>query len=51
MITREEIEALLDPARFTGRSAEQVEEFLTGIIRPLLDENRDLLGQAVELNV
>ena len=30
MITREEIEALLDPARFTGRSAEQVEEFLTG---------------------
>jgi len=50
-ITREEIEALLDPARFTGRSAEQVDEFLNGIIRPLLDANRDVLGKAAELNV
>jgi len=50
-ITREEIEALLDPARFTGRSAEQVDEFLSGVIRPVLDANREVLGKATELNV
>ena len=51
MITREEIEALLDPAYFTGRSAEQVDEFLSDVIRPLLDANRDAVGKAEELNV
>ena len=51
MITREEIESILDPARFIGRSVEQVDEFVEGIIRPVLDENRDLLGEKQELNV
>ena len=51
MVTREEIESILDPARFTGRSAEQVDEFVGGIIRPLLEENRGLLGEKQELNV
>ena len=51
MITREEIEAILEPSRFTGRSAEQVDEFLDGFIRPLLEENAQLIGKAQELNV
>ena len=50
-ITRGEIEALLDPSLFIGRSVEQVDEFLSEIIRPVLDENRHLLGEAAELNV
>ena len=37
MVTREEIEAILDPANFTGRSEEQVEEFLRDVIRPVLE--------------
>ncbi|MFW6079978.1 MAG: adenylosuccinate lyase [Gemmatimonadota bacterium] len=33
----EEIEAELDPARFTGRAAQQVEEFLAGRVDPVLE--------------
>ena len=51
MVTREEIEAILDPANFTGRSEEQVEEFLRDVIRPVLEENRALLGEKQELSV
>ena len=51
MITREEIEAVLDPSCFTGRSAEQVDEFLGGFIRPLLQENAEFIGKAQELSV
>jgi len=51
MVSREEIEAILDPANFTGRSAEQVDEFVGGVIRPLLNENRALLGEKHELKV
>ena len=51
MITREEIEAILQPERFTGRSAQQVEEYLANIIRPLLAENAAILGEKQELSV
>ena len=50
-VTRQDLDALLDPARFTGRSEEQVDEFLRDIVRPLLAQNRDLLGEKQELNV
>ena len=50
-ITREEVEEILDPAAFTGRSSHQVEEFLRDVIRPVLDANRELLGEKVQLNV
>lgn len=50
-VSREEIEQLLEPKNFIGRSEEQVEEFLGDIIRPLLAENRDLLGESQQLNV
>ena len=51
MVTRGEIEAILDPANFTGRSQEQVEEFLRDVIRPVLEANRALLGEKQELSV
>ena len=51
MVTREEVEAILKPEQFTGRSEQQVEEFLGGIIRPLLEENKALLGEKQELSV
>ena len=51
MVTREEVEAILKPEQFTGRSEQQVEEFLGGIIRPLLAENKALLGEKQELSV
>ena len=51
MVTREEVEAILQPEQFTGRSRQQVEEFLSEIIRPLLKENADVLGEKQELHV
>ena len=50
-LSRAELEALLDPARFTGRSATQVEEFLREEVRPVLEQNRALLGERAELSV
>ena len=51
MMTREEVEAILKPELFTGRSAEQVDAFLNEIVRPLLEENKVLLGEHQELSV
>ena len=51
MTTKEEIMATLEPERFIGRCPEQVDEFLNGFIRPLLDANRELLGEKAELSV
>ncbi len=50
-VSREEIEENLKPEAFIGRSAQQVRAFLDEIIRPLLEANRDLLGEKQELNV
>jgi adenylosuccinate lyase len=35
-LDRDEIDARVDPARFTGRSAQQVDEFLAEVVEPLL---------------
>ena len=51
MVTREEIEAILQPEKFIGRSKEQVEEYLSEVIQPLLEENEALLGEKQELSV
>ncbi len=50
-LSREEIEAILEPERFTGRAAEQVTEFLGGTVRPLLEKNRAALGEKQDLRV
>lgn len=51
MVTRQEIEAILDPRNFTGRSAQQVTEYLDEVIRPALAANAALLGEKEELSV
>ncbi len=50
-ITREEIEAMLVPENYVGRAPEQVTEFLEEYIMPILNENKDLLGEKAELSV
>ncbi len=50
-LTRAQAEAILDPAAFVGRAPAQVDEFLEEYIRPLLDQNRGLLGERAELKV
>ena len=50
-MTKEEIEALLEPKNFVGRAPEQTEEFLDEVVQPILDVNRDILGMTAEINV
>ena len=46
-----EVEALMRPEAFTGRAPQQVEEYLTQVIDPILEANRELLGDKVEITV
>ncbi|HPE16952.1 MAG TPA: lyase family protein, partial [Oscillospiraceae bacterium] len=50
-LSRAELDEALRPEAFTGRAPEQVTEFLRGVIRPLLEKNRALLGEKVSLRV
>lgn len=50
-LDRRELEAILKPEMFTGRSAAQVEEFLAEYIRPLLAAHQAELGEKAELSV
>ena len=50
-VTKEEILATLQPEHFTGRAPEQVTEFINECVRPVLNVNRDILGEKAELSV
>ena len=50
-ITIEELKKQMEPSKYTGRSKEQVEDFLNDVIRPILDENKTELGLEAEINV
>ena len=50
-VTLDELKNILDPAKYVGRSPEQVTEFLTECVNPLLEQYKDELGVTVEINV
>jgi len=50
-LSREEIEAELQPEAFTGRAPEQVEEYLRDWIQPILADNPQDVGLKSELSV
>lgn len=50
-MTLEDLQKTMDPAKYVGRSKEQVEEFITEVINPILDEYKDCLGATAEINV
>ncbi len=50
-LTLDELKACMDPKRYVGRAPYQVEQFLKNVIAPILEENKDLLGVKVEINV
>lgn len=49
MITKEEMDAIMAPENFTGRSAQQVEEFVSELVQPILDANKDILNETFEM--
>ncbi|MCD8369486.1 MAG: adenylosuccinate lyase [Clostridiales bacterium] len=50
-LTAEELQSCMEPSKYVGRAPQQVEEFLDEVIRPLLDENREILGRKAEITV
>ena len=50
-INAEEMNAILKPESFTGRSEQQVEEFIADCVTPALDRSGEKLGETAELTV
>ena len=47
----EDLQKTMDPAKYTGRAAVQVENFLNKVVNPVLEANKELLGMTAEINV
>lgn len=50
-LSKEEIEAHMQPIHYVGRSVQQTEEFFRDYIDPILEEKKDQLGLAAQINV
>ncbi len=50
-LSLEELKASMEPSRYVGRAPRQVEEFLDEVIRPVLEENKEVLGMRAEILV
>ena len=50
-LAQAEIDAILDPAFFTGLSSRQTEDFIAQVVAPILAQYGDSLGEKVELSV
>ncbi|HIX98519.1 adenylosuccinate lyase [Faecalicatena contorta] len=50
-LSLDELKRTMDPAKYTGRASVQVDRYLTDIVRPMLEENKELLGVKAEINV
>lgn len=50
-MTLEDLKKTMEPSRYVGRSTEQVETYLSKVIRPLLERHKELLGVKAEIHV
>lgn len=50
MISKEEMDSIMKPENFIGRSVSQVEEFIENCVKPVLEEN-NFKHESVEINV
>ena len=50
-LSLENLEKSMEPSRYTGRAAVQVDAFLKNVIDPMLESHKDLLGMTAEINV
>ena len=51
MLSKEEILSVMEPIHFVGRAPKQVEEFLRDCVKPVLEENKAILGEQADLKV
>ncbi len=50
-LTLEQLQEAMDPSRYVGRSPIQVDNFLSSVVKPVLEANRSELGIKAEINV
>ena len=50
-LTLEDLQKSMNPSLYIGRSKDQVEEFISENISPVLDKYKDELGVKAEINV
>lgn len=50
-MTLEDLQKILEPKNFVGRAPQQVEEYITGQVMPVLEANKDILIEDAQLNV
>ena len=49
-MTLEQLQETMEPSKYVGRAPGQVQEFLDEMVKPILEENKDLLGMKAEIN-
>ena len=49
--TRKELADIMNPSNFIGRASDQVKDFLSDFVRPILEKNKDQIGEEEELKV
>lgn len=47
----DELKSSMEPAKFVGRAKEQTEEFIAEVIKPIMDENQEMLGLKADIKV
>ncbi|MCR5160334.1 MAG: adenylosuccinate lyase [Lachnospiraceae bacterium] len=47
----DDLKKSMDPSRYTGRSAYQVDRFVKECVQPVLDAHKDMIGIKAEINV
>lgn len=50
-LNEEDVKKILKPENFTGRSEQQVEEFIADCVKPVLESSGEKLGETAELSV
>ncbi|MDD6057741.1 MAG: adenylosuccinate lyase [Clostridiales bacterium] len=50
-LTKEELDAAMNPSKYVGRAPVQVDQFLENVVKPILEANRDILGVKAEISV
>jgi len=50
-MTMEQLVSIMKPENFVGRAPQQVEEFIDGTVKPILEENAELLGVKADITV
>lgn len=46
----DDLKKTMDPSKYVGRAPGQVVEFVEGVIKPILEENKELLGMKAEIH-